>query len=103
FHVLRDGQSLVVPVTPKLDAQAGYAVIGVTPWAEIVRLGPLDGAAAGLEQAGLSTVQQLEFLWGKLVGKQAGRLSGLPGIVKLIVNYAQKGARDLLQLMAGLS
>jgi len=103
FNIVRDGQPLAIEVTPQLDARAGYAIIGVSPWAEVVKYGPVDGTIAGFEQAAIAAVQQVEMLWGMAVGKREGHLSGLPGIVKLLSQGAVRGPRVLFEFLASLS
>jgi regulator of sigma E protease len=103
LSIMRSGKPETLSVTPEMDRSAGYAVIRVLPWAKIEQLGPWDGMAAGFAQAADSTVQQVTLLWGMVTGRTEGRLSGLPGIVKMVAGEAQRGVGSLLGALSWLS
>ncbi len=103
FGVLRDGHKLEIEVTPRRSDDGDFGVIGVLPHANVERLRALPAIGAGFRGAWRLTAQQASLLWGVLAGTQEGRLTGLPGIVKMVSEQAQHGLSRLLQALAVLS
>lgn len=103
FSVQRAGEALSLSVTPRRGEQGAFGVIDVMPPMHVERFGPLGGLRAGFVGAATYTTQQVQLLWGLVVGTEQGRLAGLPGIVKMVSAQAERGMRYLLQSLAWLS
>jgi regulator of sigma E protease len=101
FEIERSGETLTFSVTPA--SEGGTGRIGVGPKTETIRLGVFAAAGEGFRAAADMTARQAGLLWGIVVGKEEGQLSGLPGIVKMVSAQAERGVRWLLEALAWLS
>lgn len=101
FRIQR-GETLVESqVTPERSGTVGK--IGVGPQPETVRLPAHEAWLAGLNAAAGMTANQARLLWRVVAGREEGKLSGLPGIVDMVSQEAQRGARRLFGALAWLS
>ncbi len=103
FEIQRRNETLSLSVVPRRADGGDFGVIDVMPPAHIERFGPITGLRAGLVGATSYTTQQVQMLVGLVLGTEQGRLAGLPGIVKMVSEQAERGARYLLQSLAWLS
>ena len=101
FTVERGGEELSLAVTPRRDGEVGR--IGVEPHVEIIRQPVWEAALGGFYHAARMTAEQASLLWGLVTGSAAGRLAGLPGIVKMVSQQAERGIGRLMQSLAWLS
>ena len=99
----RNGQRLTVATTPQASSDGTYGVLGVQPSAPLVRYGLLGGAWAGVAATADLTATQARLLWGVVTGRQEGRLSGLPGIVRTLSAQARRSFAQFFETLATLS
>ena len=102
LSVDRLGKTMELTVTTRENDQGG-GEIGVAPKGETLRLDPFHALLAGFAGAWSVTEDQARLLWGLVRGAEKGRMSGLPGIVKMVSTQAHRGMRYLLQALAYLS
>lgn len=103
FAIERGGERMAVTVTPKRSGEGGFGVLGVYPPTVRQRTGPLGAVALGFTGAWNMTARQVGLLWGMVAGTEEGRLSGLPGMIKMVSEQARRGIERLLQSLAWLS
>jgi regulator of sigma E protease len=101
-ELLRGSERLTLAVRPD-RGDGGVGVLGVAAHANLVRYGVRDGVVAGVVGAARMSREQVSFLWGFATGRRAGRVSGLPGIIKAVSHEAQHGMGRLLEALALLS
>ncbi len=99
----RDGVRLAVPIRPRRAADGGYGQIGVGPATVTVRAGLGGSVIHGLVGAWELSAGQAVLLWDWVTGQRAGRLAGLPEIVKTVADQADHGLEYLVDAMAKLS
>jgi len=101
FGIERAGEKLTITVTPLREGEIGR--IGVGPKPETVRLAPLAAVGAGFTMTWSMTTRYAGLLWGIIVGREEGQLSGPIRIVQLVSAQAAKGMRRLFETLAWLS
>lgn len=102
FEIERDGESMTLEITPHKTDDGSYR-IEVEPPGDVMKFGFFGSIAFGFIGAWSLTEQQLGLLWGLVTRTKDAKLTGLPGIVKIVSARAKKGLRWLLDALAGLS
>lgn len=103
FEIDRGGEVKTLTITPRKDAASDAGKIDVLPGGEREHFGVVQGLGAGITGAWNMTGQYGKMLWGLISGSQKGQLSGLPGIVKMVSQQAQRGLSRLFESLAWLS
>ncbi len=105
FEIERDGTTMTLEITPRrtADGLGGGYRIEVDPPGDVLKFGFFGATATGFVGAWSLTEQQLGLLWGLITRTERARLTGLPGIIKIVSARAKKGLRWLLEALAGLS
>ncbi len=103
FDVERAGTRLRLLATVGHSDVGAFGVLGVGPTTVAHRYGVGMALVMGVRGATKLTVDQASFLWQFATGQRAGRVSGLPGIVKMISRQAERGFGRLLESLALLS
>lgn len=85
------------------ETPAGGHRLGVERGGEIIHYRGTAPIAVGLKYGVGATRAQLGFFWGLIVGEQEGELIGPPGIIRELSERAKRGARPLVEALAGLS
>jgi len=101
-EVRRGGQPVTLQVTPGRRGDVGF--LGITAEATTVKVGGWQAIGVGFTAAAELTARQAAGFWLLLTGRMKdGRLTGLPGILKLVSAEAERGLRFLLESLAHLS
>ena len=109
WHVLRDGNALTIPVTPRVVSEGGASagkadiVLGAYP-TEMVHLGPIDAVAYGAQQMGRHAVLSLRMFGRMLTGKASLKnLNGPLTIADGAAKSAKLGLAHFLTYLAQVS
>lgn len=103
FEIEREGAVLTLPVTPKAGADGHTGMVEAMPLGHLERCSWLQAPAAGARGAWNFTVEQARLLGGIFTGHSAGKLSGLPGIIKITSEQARRSLGHLAESLAWLS
>jgi regulator of sigma E protease len=100
-EVERAGARLTLSATP--EDSSGHGVLGIEPAAAMVRYGVLGAVGAGVRQSFALTAQQARLIWGVVTGQVGGKLSGIPGIVKMLSGQAKRSLARFFETLSTLS
>jgi len=99
----RQGQAVRIEAHLAKSEGGDVGVLGVGPKLIAHTYGPVLALVMGVHGAAKLTRDQALFLWQFAAGKRAGKVAGLPGIVKMISHQAKRGLGRLLEALALLS
>jgi regulator of sigma E protease len=104
IKVLRNGQPLVIPVTPERQASGAYQVgIQIGPVDERTKVAPTTAVKEAFLYPYYTSVGILGGLYDMVRGRVHADLSGPIGITKQIAKAADRGAVDFLGMIILLS
>ena len=110
WHVVRAGQALTIPVTPRIVVDGGRTMartdvtVGGSYETEKVHLGPIDAVAYGAGQMGRHAVLSLRMFGRMLTGKTSLKnLNGPITISDQSRKAAQRGLGHFLRFLAEVS
>ena len=103
IEIQREDQVRILQLTPEKSPRGEYGVIGVGPMVTIEKFGFIGSLKVGVRGAWNMLARTTSLLLGMLQGSQEGQLSGIPGIVKMVSQQAQRGIGRLLEALASLS
>lgn len=101
FHIKRGEEELTLAIAPERVGEIGR--LGVEPYPKTVKLGLIPAIGAGFSKTWAMTGLQLGQFWSLIVGEAQGSLQGPPGIIKMVMAQARRGARKLIETLAWLS
>jgi regulator of sigma E protease len=105
----REGRSLTLTATPKLDAASGSYILGFHPGIRSWKPGPVEAAGRAIHDTGASIVGIVGGIYQLATDKKMGGLlgprglEGPVGIVKTTAKAAQAGPLSLVDVVALLS
>lgn len=95
-----------LPVTPRKRPEGGAGVIQVEPLTEVVSVPLSEAARVAIREPALVTYGTLSALGAMITGKEKAQISNFSGPIGLVKEAgaaAQRGARQLLGLLAFVS
>jgi regulator of sigma E protease len=101
--VRRDGQPLILTVTPRKDPASGDFRIGIAMGYLREPVSPLSALKEAVVLPVVQSANMLNGFWEMIVGKQKASLSGPVGIARELAKRADQGSIEFLQLMMLLS
>jgi len=105
----RNGQSMTITASPKLDPASGNYILGFHPAFVTHKLGPIEAVPLSFQRTGESIVGTFAGLYQLATDKSLGGffgprgLEGPVGIVKTTAKAAQGGGLNLIGIVAFLS
>ena len=103
FEILRDGQKIIISVTPELDETTNKGVIGITPGYEIKKVSFIKSIKIGILQPISLSAYSLQYLYDKIKKLQKPELAGPVGVVQVLSKSAKSGIENFLYTVAIIS
>jgi regulator of sigma E protease len=101
--VLRDDEKKLFSVKPKMDRAAGYGLIGISPSAEIEKIGFTESLWLSGKMAVFQTVFTLAYLSQKIIHWEKPEVAGPIGVITFLAKAAKSGWHDLMHFLGVIS
>jgi regulator of sigma E protease len=104
--VNRQGSTLTIPITPRLQEPSGIGLIGIAPPQPVAlkRYGPVEAVRHGYQEVNELFGLTIEFLWRVLSGRASTKSIGGPiAIAQIAGEAAASGIADLFWVMGFIS